>query len=142
MFELQVFNGREYEPVARDESGRVLRGYLWDNLGPSATKKPHRIVLTAKERAARPKYTKPRGQNGPSKGPTETIRAYLEWARAAGLDTVTFYDDCRFNYLMAEWPNARRVKVADILGPAPAAHIETDGLPRLFAASEAEAMAA
>jgi hypothetical protein len=138
MFELQVFNGREYEPAARDESAKVLRDYLHAD---RASKPPGRIVLTAKERAARPKYTKPRGQNGPSKGPAETIRAYLEWARAAGLDTVTFYDDCRFNYLMAEWPNARRVKVADILGPAPAAHIETDGFPRLFAASEAAAAA-
>ena len=130
-FELQVFDGRQYQTIdtAAEEQLESLRGKF-----ERLTGKVRRIVLQHKQRPAKPVYRySSRGSSGPSLDGAATVAAYLDWAQAHGLLTVTVYADGKGTgqlgmSMAGRWgPNVRHVRVEDFLGPAPAAEeIEED----------------
>ncbi len=106
-FQLEVFNGRVYEPVAT---------------GTRRALEPEFERLASKGRLPRPSYRPPTGGRG-AKTRDETISAYLAWAKAKGLPSVAVYRD---QYVAVEkfGLTARYVDVADFLGDAPVAELE------------------
>jgi len=114
LFELQLFNGKEYAPLMAGER-RALETPFEQAAGLRA---PRRIVKVSKERPARPRYTVPRGGTSGSMSPDQTVRAYLDWCIAHDV-APTFYAE---KYYRAWWPNdkpCRLVPMADFLGDAP-----------------------
>lgn len=121
-FQLELFNGKTYEPAGRGtaesmaEQGRTIG-------------KPWRIVLPEKNWPAKPTYR--RGTvsrplsvtDGSNQRIQATVTNYLAWAQAKGLTTVSVYPD-GFGYRNAVGFARRVVDVADFLGPAPAAEPE------------------
>lgn len=137
MYELQEFNGRQYQHVATHTDPKVLQGILWAEREPGEPLRRRRLVRLDKARPLRPVAPRrPDTYRGPRLGTLETVGAYMAWAKAAGLQSVTVYGDTRrrtdgwrcseyARRLAAEGGLAvREVAVADILGDAPAAEIE------------------
>ena len=112
-FQLQLFDGKRYTVAG---SGDLKACQKESETAP----RPWRIVKTDKARPDKPAYRRPTGARGSGRLAKETIRAYLGWAQARGLPSVTFYaTDVSWRRV---WQGTYRfVPVADFLGPAPEA---------------------
>lgn len=125
-FQLEIFNGKTYEPHMRASEKRAA-----DNLAEFGRTigKPWRVVLPEKAWPAKPSYRRgtvnhPCSVTDGSKARTEaTCCAYLAWAEKHGLKTVSVYPGS-FGERNAVRFDRRVVNVADFLGDAPVAELE------------------
>ena len=121
-FQLQVFNGREYQTTLEAEERRSLE-LVFEGM-PRRTR---RIVLAEKNWLARPVYRKPARSNVSSYSVQEKVDAYLSWAKRVGLTSVAVYADGigqgqrGLRIARERGFKVREVRVADFLGDAPAA---------------------
>ncbi len=138
-FQLEIFNGKTYEPHMRASEKRAA-----DNLAEFGRTigKPWRVVLPEKAWPAKPSYRKPAKWNhrgdaylgykpfypGGLSYEKWAIATYLDWARAKGLETVTAYrgheSERRARMNCWQGDSVRLVDVADFLGDAPVAELE------------------
>ena len=134
-YKLELFDGKAYHVAA---TGTLRELEPATDAARAAGNKSRRITLAAKDRPAVPKYRKPSGSHTGSMTAKETVEAYMQWARAKGLKTVTVYRG-RFPASL-EWfrhLDVRFVDVADFLGDAPQAEPDdgsADYMPEAMAA--------
>jgi hypothetical protein len=125
-FQLEIFNGREYvlQMRASDRRASESLAELGRRIGM-----PWRVVRPEKAWPAKPSY-----RRGAVHGPLSvtdgshermraTVRSYLEWAQAHGLQTVTVYRGSWAEREAVQF-DRRVVDVSDFLGDPPAAEME------------------
>ena len=126
-YTLELFNGREYEPVPHHMVCPFTLAEIGRDLVRLGGFSGFRVVKPGHKYPARVKRWRPTPSRAYARDRDAVRDQYLAWAQARELQRVTVYrgdDSARIAALESGVPEVCEVDPADFIGPAPAAELD------------------